>query len=558
MIGWLVEALLASALLMALVLALRAPVRRVFGAQVAYALWAIPAARLLLPPLPASWRGEAAAPIASVGRSAVALIAPDAMATLPVALPAATQPETGGVIALLPLLWAAGAAGFVLWQVARYALFRRRVLRAAGEGERIGSIRIVESDGADGPLAFGVIDRVVAFPRGFADLYDGRERELALAHELGHHARGDLIANWAALAVLALHWFNPLAWAAFRAFRADQEMANDAGVLARCGREARHAYGCAIVKAAHGHALSPACHLHSVKDLKGRLTMLGREAISRPRAVAGAALAGVIGIGMLGLTASGTQAAQRVRDRVEQATGVDLAALDAVAAFQAATPETPPAPGTPPAASASATSSDGHNQSVTTTDTDGRRHVVIVRDGKTTTYEGKEADAWIAANPPPMPPAPPAPPALPAAPGGTTNTTRSVVAVRTMRDGVVSSATVTPPDVIERNCVDGADGPAAQTVVQRIEGGHQTMTICTNRIEKMASDAAARGVAAARAGETAAKASRDAMRTALASLERSRASLAATRGLTAEQRREALAGLDEAIKEMKAEAAGRD
>ena len=64
------------------------------------------------------------------------------------------------------------------------------------------------------------------------------------------------MANWVALAVLALHWFNPLAWYAFRAFRADQEMANDARVLARLGSAARHAYACAIVKAAHGGAIA--------------------------------------------------------------------------------------------------------------------------------------------------------------------------------------------------------------------------------------------------------------------------------------------------------------
>ena len=52
MIGWLVEAMIASALLMAVVLVIRAPVRRHFGPGIAYALWALPAIRLALPPLP--------------------------------------------------------------------------------------------------------------------------------------------------------------------------------------------------------------------------------------------------------------------------------------------------------------------------------------------------------------------------------------------------------------------------------------------------------------------------------------------------------------------------
>ena len=42
------------------------------------------------------------------------------------------------------------------------------------------------------------------------------DRELAIAHELAHHRGRDLLANMLAQAVLALHWFNPLAWATNR------------------------------------------------------------------------------------------------------------------------------------------------------------------------------------------------------------------------------------------------------------------------------------------------------------------------------------------------------
>src|SRR6185312_7903800 len=148
--------------------------------------------------------------------------------------------------------------------------------------------------------------KYVAFPRDFAERYDEVEQDLALAHELGHHARGDLIANWVALIVLALHWFNPVAWRAFRAFRADQEMACDALVLS--GRDAalRHAYGRAIVKSAHGGAVSAACHLHTINEIKGRLRMLTRhEKTSRTRHYAGAAALATLTLASLAVTASG-------------------------------------------------------------------------------------------------------------------------------------------------------------------------------------------------------------------------------------------------------------
>ena len=51
MTDWLLGTLVATTALIALVLLIREPVRRHFGARVAYGLWLIPAARLLMPTL---------------------------------------------------------------------------------------------------------------------------------------------------------------------------------------------------------------------------------------------------------------------------------------------------------------------------------------------------------------------------------------------------------------------------------------------------------------------------------------------------------------------------
>ena len=48
---WLLDTLAWTAALLALVLVLRRPVARHFGPQAAYALWALPALRLFLPPV---------------------------------------------------------------------------------------------------------------------------------------------------------------------------------------------------------------------------------------------------------------------------------------------------------------------------------------------------------------------------------------------------------------------------------------------------------------------------------------------------------------------------
>ncbi len=49
--AWLADTMIWTGVLIALVLVLRRPVSRVFGAQAAYALWLLPFLRLILPPI---------------------------------------------------------------------------------------------------------------------------------------------------------------------------------------------------------------------------------------------------------------------------------------------------------------------------------------------------------------------------------------------------------------------------------------------------------------------------------------------------------------------------
>src|SRR3546814_9583238 len=65
-----------------------------------------------------------------------------------------------------------------------HARFCRRMLAGrVREAVADDGIRVVETDAATGPLAFGVLRKYIAFPRDFAERYDEDERDLALAHE---------------------------------------------------------------------------------------------------------------------------------------------------------------------------------------------------------------------------------------------------------------------------------------------------------------------------------------------------------------------------------------
>ncbi|MBT9472635.1 MAG: M56 family metallopeptidase [Pseudomonadota bacterium] len=188
---------LAAALAILTVLAVRPVARRMFGAQVAYSLWAIPPAAGFATLLPAR-----------VVEGASALGEP-------------------GLAASLLALWLAGAILMVLW----LAILQMRFLRLARAGRT-------------GPAVIGVIaPRLVMPPDDGA--YSDEERALVRAHEREHIARGDPWANALLAAMQCLCWFNPLVHLAAGFVRLDQELACDAAVVRRRG----------VTKAAYARAL---------------------------------------------------------------------------------------------------------------------------------------------------------------------------------------------------------------------------------------------------------------------------------------------------------------
>ena len=531
-LGWAVEAVIASTLLMALVLLARRHVRQAFGPQVAYALWALPLLRLILPPLPRGLSEQATPPLAAASESFTTYVVLPMTARMTSQLPAtADTPSIWPMVEQgIALFWIVGAAGFLGFQALRHWRFRTRLLADAETLDAVEGVRVVASDGAPGPLAFGIWRRYVAFPRDFAERYDADERDLALAHELGHHARGDLIANWIALAVLALHWFNPLAWRAFHAFRADQELANDARVLRGRSRADRHVYACAIVKAAHGRALSGACHLHTIDDLKGRLKMLTTSPKSRRQLAMGGATVSLLVLAGLGATASGTPAAAALTRKVERTLGVDLtstvAVLPAVAQTAPEVPEAPAAPSVPAVPAAPA------------------KPVVAV---------AATAPAVPAVPAAPSTVEPPAAPQAPATPRVRVVTLRSGDKVRIVgSEGIVPMPPMPPIPVVQaRAC--GTSSSDTRTSYTTINGKtqRQVTIICTDRIEQSARQASLAAVSAQRTAQVN-------MQIALASIESARASITRDRNLSEDARRDALKGLNEATAELKAEMANRD
>lgn len=313
---FLFDTLVWTGALLGVALLLRRPVAKHLGAGAAYALWFLPLARLLFPPvtLPAWMKPSflesapaaepvvtdlALAPAAESGFSYTDVMAP--------VTPATMESPVDFVVPLV-ILWLVGAAIFMGRRFWLYGELRRELLEDARPVGEVGNIRLVETTAISGPMAFGVIDKVVALPDGFMVSRERQVRDLAIAHELEHHYGHDILVNVLIQPLFAVHWFNPLGWMGWTAMRRDQEAACDARVVASRSRDERAAYAAIIADFARRPQIAPrpalaapmACPVLGDKSIIHRLRSLPMTDHSRRRRVAarGAVAAAVLALPM--------------------------------------------------------------------------------------------------------------------------------------------------------------------------------------------------------------------------------------------------------------------
>lgn len=153
------------------------------------------------------------------------------------------------------------SAGFVIWGMGFFAftgyyfwqwIRLRRSLATAVQGDsqpsaesqekgtgRTGNkIPVWESDRIGGAFVSGLLRPAIYLPAGLS----GKGREYILCHERIHVRRGDYLVRLLGLGMVAVHWFNPLAWLAFRLMCTDMEMSCDEKVLQIIGEEMRESY----------------------------------------------------------------------------------------------------------------------------------------------------------------------------------------------------------------------------------------------------------------------------------------------------------------------------
>jgi beta-lactamase regulating signal transducer with metallopeptidase domain len=271
----LAQTTIATTVAIVLVALFRKPLARIAGARVAYMIWLLLPACAIVVLLPAPVQ-----PLALASQ-----IVPLVTTVLPATVPSTAASAQGAASPITLVVWMAGAVSLLAFLLYRQRAFIRSLgkLTLAPDGTH-------RSDTIRGPVLVGLWKPRIVLPTDFEKLYGPDERALVIAHERAHQRRLDIPLNAIAAAWLCCSWFNPLMYWALGRFRADQELACDAVVLAETSTTRRR-YSEALFKAQlveDSMLPVPAiCNWGSKHPLTERSVMMNRPVPSRLRRIAG-------------------------------------------------------------------------------------------------------------------------------------------------------------------------------------------------------------------------------------------------------------------------------
>jgi TonB family protein len=266
----LLRMLLASSLGLIIVLLLRKPMRRTFGAGPAFTLWCLPLLLAAVPWLPTPAPAWSLQPV---------------IATLPAQTWMATDDTFVHAYSWLIALWLLGIAYGAVNLTTRCVRLARgcQTMPDAMRRNLLTEHPGLASHGLwlhdQGPAVMWAPRPRLLLPADFLERYDAEAREMVLRHELSHLRRGDAWWNLLGECTLVLLWFHPLAWFALPRFHLDQELACDERVL-RASPEHELRYAQTLMRSTGVDAQPAMIPWLAEPQLKERLTMISRPLCS--------------------------------------------------------------------------------------------------------------------------------------------------------------------------------------------------------------------------------------------------------------------------------------
>ena len=233
MTNWLVEQQIVISFLLLILIILEGKAIKSLGANVVYALWLLVPLLLIANNLPQD--------VISVDDKSIYRYL--------VEVGAATNEVNSSIS--WDFLWLCGTfsilslGAFAQWKIYRLThLGSHKVALSAALPK---TLNVVSNKQLAGPVLSGIFKPTLLIPDS---QFSERQQQLMISHELVHFHRGDNLFNLLALLFVAVFWFNPLTWLAYRAFRRSQELACDAAVLKQATTEDKISYSKALVQCA--------------------------------------------------------------------------------------------------------------------------------------------------------------------------------------------------------------------------------------------------------------------------------------------------------------------
>lgn len=166
---------------------------------------------------------------------------------------------------VLAAVWLAGVLVLTLRGIAGYWQLRRSVALACKAPDGCYGGACVAA-----PFTLGILRPRIYLP----DSLQGAARQAVLLHEQTHIRRGDPLTKPLFYAAVCLHWFNPLAWLAFRGFERDMEAACDEAAVQDRPLPERNAYCETLLQFAVQGQRVPGSLTFGQGSVKGRIVHL--------------------------------------------------------------------------------------------------------------------------------------------------------------------------------------------------------------------------------------------------------------------------------------------
>lgn len=277
---------IAGAVLIAVIVLVRAAALHRLPKTVFLALWAAAVVRLLVPcSLPSAlsvytW-AKPAAPVSVQQETAAAAIPEQA------AIPLDTVVEeraSTAVISPWRLVWLGGMGLCALYFGAAYIHVRRRLADAIPAENSQAALWLAahslrrplalrQCSRVEGPLTYGLLRPVIVLPED-TDWEDSRT-QYVLAHELFHVRRWDALWKLILTVTVCVHWFNPLVWLLYVLANRDLELSCDEAVVRHSAGDARAAYARTLLDMEEEKNIPGALYSHFSKNaMEERITAI--------------------------------------------------------------------------------------------------------------------------------------------------------------------------------------------------------------------------------------------------------------------------------------------